>query len=165
MIQACFPGACGNTTCVVCQVPAATTCVKQGITPVPEADCSRACLALGFKSTGKKPTTATCSARVQPPSASCGSLQTFWRLGKEVSNEGGARLARTVARISSIYNIPFVVFVLSLLQHRRSCSPEHFRCVLTNRPAPLNAALALLLRRCLRGFSSHLCNEDHILAQ
>ena len=112
MIQASFPGACGNTTCVVCQVPAATTCVKQGITPVPEADCSRACLALGFKSTGKKPTPATCSARVQPPSASCGSLQTFWRLGKEVSNEGGARLARTVARISSRLSIIFLSLFL-----------------------------------------------------
>ena len=31
------------------EVPAATTCVKQGITPVPAADCSRACTALGFK--------------------------------------------------------------------------------------------------------------------
>jgi hypothetical protein len=31
------------------EVPAATTCVKQGITPVPAEDCSRACGALGFK--------------------------------------------------------------------------------------------------------------------
>lgn len=38
----------------VWQVPADTTCVKQGITAVPEADCSRACLALGFTSTGDK---------------------------------------------------------------------------------------------------------------
>ena len=36
------------------EVPAATTCIKQGITPVPEADCSRACGALGFKSTGDR---------------------------------------------------------------------------------------------------------------
>eukprot|EP01048_Picozoa_sp_COSAG05_P008695 COSAG05_NODE_676_length_7987_cov_3.066041_4_plen_822_part_00 len=36
------------------EVPAATSCIKQGITPVPEADCSRACGALGFKSTGDR---------------------------------------------------------------------------------------------------------------
>jgi hypothetical protein len=36
------------------EVPADTTCVKQGITPVPAADCSRACGALGFKSTGPR---------------------------------------------------------------------------------------------------------------
>jgi len=36
------------------EIPADTSCVKQGITPVPEEDCSRACLALGFKSTGDR---------------------------------------------------------------------------------------------------------------
>lgn len=36
------------------EVPAATTCVKQGIHPVNEADCGHACLALGFKSTGPR---------------------------------------------------------------------------------------------------------------
>jgi hypothetical protein len=36
------------------EVAAATTCVKQGIKPVSEADCSHACLALGFKSTGPR---------------------------------------------------------------------------------------------------------------
>ena len=36
------------------EIPAATTCVKQGISPVPQQDCSRACLALGFKGTGPR---------------------------------------------------------------------------------------------------------------
>ena len=36
------------------EVAADTTCVKQGITPVPQQDCSRACLALGFKGTGPR---------------------------------------------------------------------------------------------------------------
>ena len=36
------------------EVPAATTCVKQGITPVPSEDCARACQALGFKGTGPR---------------------------------------------------------------------------------------------------------------
>jgi len=36
------------------EVPAATTCVKQGIEPVGEKDCSHACLALGFQSTGDR---------------------------------------------------------------------------------------------------------------
>lgn len=36
------------------EVPADTTCVKQGITPVNADDCSHACLALGFKSTGPR---------------------------------------------------------------------------------------------------------------
>ena len=37
------------------QVPATTNCVRQGITPVPNPkDCSRACLALGFKYTGMR---------------------------------------------------------------------------------------------------------------
>lgn len=36
------------------QVPADTTCIKQGITPVPEQDCSRACIALGFEPTGDR---------------------------------------------------------------------------------------------------------------
>jgi len=36
------------------EVPAATSCTKQGITNVPAEDCSRACLALGFKSTGPR---------------------------------------------------------------------------------------------------------------
>lgn len=34
------------------EVAADTTCVKQGIKPVSQEDCSHACLALGFKSTG-----------------------------------------------------------------------------------------------------------------
>ena len=36
------------------EVPAATTCVKQGISVVPAEDCSRACQALGFKGTGPR---------------------------------------------------------------------------------------------------------------
>ena len=36
------------------EVPAATSCVDQGISPVPSEDCSRACLALGFKGTGPR---------------------------------------------------------------------------------------------------------------
>eukprot|EP00041_Stephanoeca_diplocostata_P039880 m.1638057 g.1638057 ORF g.1638057 m.1638057 type:complete len:755 (-) comp26715_c0_seq1:263-2527(-) len=36
------------------EVPADTNCVKQGIQPVSEKDCSHACLALGFKSTGPR---------------------------------------------------------------------------------------------------------------
>jgi hypothetical protein len=36
------------------EVAAATTCVKQGIKPVSAEDCSHACLALGFKSTGPR---------------------------------------------------------------------------------------------------------------
>ena len=36
------------------EVAAATTCVKQGILPVPEEDCERACFALGFKGTGPR---------------------------------------------------------------------------------------------------------------
>jgi len=36
------------------EVPAATTCVGQGISPVPSADCARACLDLGFKGTGPR---------------------------------------------------------------------------------------------------------------
>ena len=36
------------------EVPAATTCVRQGIHPVSEADCGHACLALGFKDTGPR---------------------------------------------------------------------------------------------------------------
>ena len=36
------------------EVPAATNCVRQGITPVPAADCDRACYALGFKGTGAR---------------------------------------------------------------------------------------------------------------
>ena len=36
------------------EVPADTNCVKQGITPVPEEDCDRACYALGFKYTGPR---------------------------------------------------------------------------------------------------------------
>jgi len=34
------------------ELPAATTCTQQGITPVPAEDCDRACYALGFKYTG-----------------------------------------------------------------------------------------------------------------
>lgn len=36
------------------EVPASTNCVQQGIMPMPEEDCSRACLALGFKYTGTR---------------------------------------------------------------------------------------------------------------
>jgi hypothetical protein len=36
------------------EVPADTTCVKQGIQPVSAADCGHACLALGFKDTGPR---------------------------------------------------------------------------------------------------------------
>ena len=36
------------------EVPADTSCVRQGITPVPEEDCERACYALGFKPTGPR---------------------------------------------------------------------------------------------------------------
>ena len=36
------------------EVPANTNCIKQGIDPVPAEDCSRACGALGFKSTGPR---------------------------------------------------------------------------------------------------------------
>eukprot|EP00937_MAST-01D_sp_MAST-1D-sp2_P002383 g2383.t1 len=36
------------------EVAAATTCVKQGILPVPAEDCDRACYALGFKGTGPR---------------------------------------------------------------------------------------------------------------
>ena len=36
------------------EVPADTTCIKQGIQAVPAEDCSRACEALGFKSTGPR---------------------------------------------------------------------------------------------------------------
>lgn len=36
------------------EVAATTTCVEQGITPVPEEDCDRACYALGFKGTGPR---------------------------------------------------------------------------------------------------------------
>jgi hypothetical protein len=35
-------------------VAADTTCVKQGIEPVPAEDCDRACFALGFKGTGAR---------------------------------------------------------------------------------------------------------------
>jgi hypothetical protein len=37
------------------ELPAATTCAKQGISEVPEQDCARACTILGFKFTGAKP--------------------------------------------------------------------------------------------------------------
>ena len=37
------------------ELPATTTCAKQGITEVPANDCSRACTILGFKFTGSKP--------------------------------------------------------------------------------------------------------------
>ena len=36
------------------EVAASTTCVEQGITPVPAEDCDRACFALGFKGTGPR---------------------------------------------------------------------------------------------------------------
>lgn len=36
------------------EVPATTTCAKQGISAVPMEDCDRACLALGFKGTGPR---------------------------------------------------------------------------------------------------------------
>ena len=36
------------------EVPADTTCAKQGIQPVSENDCGHACLALGFKDTGPR---------------------------------------------------------------------------------------------------------------
>jgi hypothetical protein len=36
------------------EVPAATTCTKQGIEDVSEVDCGHACLALGFTSTGPR---------------------------------------------------------------------------------------------------------------
>ena len=36
------------------EVPVNTNCIKQGIDPVPAEDCSRACGALGFKSTGPR---------------------------------------------------------------------------------------------------------------
>lgn len=36
------------------EVAASTTCVEQGIHPVSAADCSHACLALGFKGTGPR---------------------------------------------------------------------------------------------------------------
>lgn len=36
------------------QVPADTTCEKQGIDPVPSDLCVRACVALDFKSTGPR---------------------------------------------------------------------------------------------------------------
>ena len=53
------------------EVPAATTCVKQGITPVPSADCSRACLALGFKGTGPRarPNISGCFVMTEGPYA------------------------------------------------------------------------------------------------
>lgn len=37
------------------ELPAATSCAKQGITAVPEEQCGRACAILGFKFTGSKP--------------------------------------------------------------------------------------------------------------
>ena len=42
------------------EVPSSTTCTEQGIAQVSEKDCSHACLALGFKSTGAR-------ARPDPP--------------------------------------------------------------------------------------------------
>eukprot|EP00039_Didymoeca_costata_P016028 m.279956 g.279956 ORF g.279956 m.279956 type:complete len:770 (+) comp16323_c13_seq1:95-2404(+) len=36
------------------EIPADTTCEKQGILPVPADDCSRACVALGFKASGPR---------------------------------------------------------------------------------------------------------------
>jgi hypothetical protein len=42
------------------EVPSSTTCAQQGIADVSEKDCSHACLALGFKSTGPR-------ARPDPP--------------------------------------------------------------------------------------------------
>jgi hypothetical protein len=38
------------------EVPAQTTCDKQGITNVPSQYCQQACEALGFKFSGEKPT-------------------------------------------------------------------------------------------------------------
>ena len=43
-------------------LPATTTCIKQGITDVTEADCGYACQALGMKYTG---------ARARPNMTSC----------------------------------------------------------------------------------------------
>ncbi len=36
------------------ELPASTTCVKQGVDPTPEDECGRACAILGFKFTGSK---------------------------------------------------------------------------------------------------------------
>merc|ERR1712100_768257 len=53
------------------EVAATTTCAEQGILPVPEEDCDRACLALGFKGTGPRarPNISGCFVMTEGPYA------------------------------------------------------------------------------------------------